>query len=263
MKVGFYQFDVKFGEKEMNIKKVSENLLKTDFDLIVLPELFNSGYLFTSKELLKEMAEEVPDGKTTEALIEVAEKMNGYIVAGIIEIDNGKIYNTAVVVGPEGFIGKHRKVHLSKYELNFFSRGKSFEVFEIGVAKIGIVTCFDSWFPEAARLLMLKGARILCHPSNFGGTKSLDVIRIRALENMVYAITANRTGIEYGEGFDAEFRGESRITNIDGTIIECADSEESLKIIDIDPELAARKSNHLCADLFEELSVYEIEKDFG
>lgn len=257
MKVGFYQFDVEFGKKENNLKKVIDKLETVDFDLIVLPELFNTGYLFTSKEQLFEIAEKIPTGKTTEALLEVARHRNGYIVAGLAEIEEEKIYNTTVIVGPEGYIGKHRKVHLSRFEENFFDSGNFFEVFDIGGVEIGIVTCFDSWFPESARLLSMKGAKILCHPSNFGGIDSLDVIRIRALENMVYTITANRIGTEYGKDFDAAFRGESRIVSYDGSILVGADSSESINIIEIDPELAAKKSNHLCADLFKELSIYE------
>ena len=255
MKVGFFQFDVQLCEKKKNTDKVFAELENVDFDLMVLPELFNSGYFFSSKDQLAHMAERIPCGKTTHLLMEIAERKNGYIVAGLAEIDDDRLYNTAVVVGPEGYVGKHRKVHLTRFETQFFSRGGKFEVFDLGGVKVGICICFDSWFPEAARLLVKKGAQILCHPSNFGGQNSLDILRIRALENMVYTITANRTGIEYGESFDAEFRGESRIIDVDGSIIITAGSSEALRIVDIDPELATRKSSVMCDDLLAEVSL--------
>ena len=123
MKVGLYQYDVKFGKKSFNLNKVTDTLLKHNFDLMVLPELFTTGYLFSSKEELISYAEPVPNGETTTALIEVANQKQAYIIGGIAEICGDQLYNTAVIVGPNGYIGKHRKIHLTKFEIPLFDRG--------------------------------------------------------------------------------------------------------------------------------------------
>lgn len=118
-------------------------------------------------------------------------------------------------------------------------------------------SCFDSWFPEACRMLTLQGAQILCHPANFGGSKSLDVIKVRALENALFTVTANRVGSEQGRDFSAEFLGESQIVGCDGEILQSVGGEETVVIIEIDPEQARRKSNIICEDLQEEWDFYK------
>lgn len=256
MKVGFYQYDVKFGKKSLNLSKVIGTLLQHNFDLIVLPELFTTGYLFSSKQEVLSYAEQVPNGETTTALIEISKKKQAYIIGGIPEIDGNKLYNTAVVVGPKGYIGKHRKIHLTKFEIPLYDKGCDFNVFNLNGIIIGVVICFDSWFPELCRILTLKGAQILCNPANFGGRKSLDIMKVRAMENMIYTVTANRIGTENGRKIAVKFLGESQIVSYNGEIMSCVGDKESIFIIDIDPEQALRKNNVMCKDLFQELNFY-------
>lgn len=260
MKVGFYQFDVKLGKIDYNLGKVEETLIQSDFDLIVLPELFTTGYLFSSKEEIFSLSEAVPNGKTVQLLVNIAKRKQAFIIGGIAEVDNNKVFNTAVVVGPNGYIGKHRKIHLTTFEKILFDRGNNIEVFDINGVMVGVEICYDAWFPELTRILINKGAQIICHPSNFGGTESLDIIKVRALENMVYTITCNRIGIEYGRDFDATFRGESQIIGCDGELLQKVDSSECVFIMDIDPNIAKDKNSAMSENLFKEINIYEVKK---
>jgi len=165
MRVGFYQFNPIFGEVKQNLDTVFNRLMKVEADLIVLPELCMSGYQFTSKEEVTVLAEEVPHGPTTQRLIALARERSMVIVAGLPERDGAHLYNSAVIVGPSGLIGCYRKTHLFYEETQFFSPGETgFQVWDIGPTKIGVMVCFDWFYPESARTLALKGADIICHP---------------------------------------------------------------------------------------------------
>jgi predicted amidohydrolase len=256
MRVGFFQFDIVFGNIAANLNKVADALRRHEFDLIVLPELFTTGYLFSSKQEAKSYAEPIPDGRTTQTLMKIARDRRAYIVGGMVEVDGDGVYNTAVVVGPDGYVGKHRKWHLSKFEIPLFDRGHELNVFNLNGVRVGVLLCFDTWFPEAARRLMLQGAQIICSPANFGGPWSLDIIKARAIENIVFTITANRTGEEHRNGIDAEFRGESQIVSCAGDVLARADHQESFSFVEIDPEQARKKSTVMCDNLIHEIQLY-------
>ena len=258
MKVGYYQFDVVQRDKFSNLDNVSIMLSSKSFDIVVLPELFNTGYLFNTKYDLISLAEKIPEGESTQELIQVSRRTGGYIVGTIPEQDGNKIYNTAILVGPEGLIGTHRKIHLSNYEKNIFAEGNNIEVFSINDFKVGIATCFEIFFPELIRILVRKGAQILCHPANFGGKLSLEIIKTRAVENKIYTITANRIGTEKHFKTIAEFRGESRIISPNGVIIAESSKEEDIKISGITPEETLDKSDAICFDYVSEWKKYKI-----
>ncbi len=257
MKAGYYQFDVKYGDKDFNRGKVSETLKGLDFDLVVLPELFTTGYLFDSKEKAAEMAEAIPGGETTRVLANLAHEKQGFIIGTIPEIDEGKLYNTAVIAGPDGFVGKQRKIHLPAVERKIFEKGTFLRTFDLNGVPVGVMTCYDGWFPEAARYLTLQGAKILCLPANFGGTMTLSIMRARAIENMVYTITANRIGVENSPGITAHFRGESQVIDYNGEILIKADEGESVSIVDINPADSRKEGLVGTFDaLMEELEFY-------
>ncbi len=258
MKVGYYQFDIVQRDKFSNLDNVSIMLSSKSFDIIVLPELFNTGYLFNTKYDLVSLAEKIPDGETTQELIQISRRTGGYIVGTIPEHAGNNIYNTAVLVGPEGLIGTHRKIHLSNYEKNIFAAGHDIEVFSVNDVKIGIATCFEIFFPELIRIMVRKGAQILCHPANFGGRMSLEIIKTRAVENKIYTVTANRIGTEKHFKTVAEFRGESRIISPNGVIINESRKEEDIKISGINPEESLDKSDAICFDYISEWKKYKI-----
>ena len=123
MKVAFIQFNPVFGEIEENIEKAVTLIQRTDAEIIVLPELFNTGYLITSKKEAFDLSEPLPGGKTTEELSAIARKKNVHIVAGLIERHAEDLFNSAVVISPSGYLGKYRKIHLFNEEKLWFQPG--------------------------------------------------------------------------------------------------------------------------------------------
>ena len=245
MRIGFFQFAPVFGEVSHNLDKVVETLGQADADLIVLPELFASGYQFVSQQEVITLSESVPNGPTTQRLIDLAKRRRMVIVAGLPERAGPACYNSAVVVGPSGFIGCYRKTHLFFEETLFFTPGDTgFQVWDIRLAKIGVMICFDWYYPEAARTLALKGAEIICHPSNLVLPNCPDSMPVRCLENRVFAITSNRTGSEARGGKDQiSFIGNSEVVAPRGAILHRATrDQEELYIVEVDPAAARNKA---------------------
>jgi predicted amidohydrolase len=247
IRAGFYQFRPVFGEIRRNVESVLRRLNGIDrgeADLIVLPELFNSGYQMVSRGELAELAEEVPGGYTTRRLSELAREKRLWIVAGLPERAGKLYYNSAVLIGPKGHLATYRKVHLFYEEKRWFAPGRNrFRSFAIGKARIGMMVCFDWYFPEAARALTLAGAEILCHPSNLVLPHGPDAMVTRCLENRVFAITANRIGSEHRGGKERlTYIGQSEIVDPRGRILFRAPrNREILKILEVDPREARRK----------------------
>jgi predicted amidohydrolase len=254
MKVGFVQFEPVFGQLAVNREKVARLLAEVDAELIVLPELFNSGYVFTSREEAFNLAEEIPGGQTVEFLGSIARRKNIHIVAGLCEKEGDRLFNSAALISPEGWRGTYRKVHLFSEEKLWFEPGEEgFKVFDIGQCRIGMMICFDWFFPEAARLLALQGAQIICHSANLVLPFCQGGMVTRCLENQVFAVTANRTGQEKRGGRDLLFTGKSQITGPNGTILcQAGSATEEVCIVDIDVRAADNKNinsyNNLFAD---------------
>jgi hypothetical protein len=122
----------------------------------------------------------------------------------------------------------------------------------------GVLTCFDLWMPEAARLLVRQGAQLLCCPANYGGPWTTQLARMRAMENATPLICANRTGVEMYAGVEATFRGESQIVGPMGEVWTSATEETALGLSIIDPTAHILKANPMCDDLMEEASRYAL-----
>ncbi|OPY92675.1 MAG: (R)-stereoselective amidase [Syntrophaceae bacterium PtaU1.Bin231] len=253
MKAGFLQYKPLFGRVDHNLDRIEALIESTDADLLVLPELFNTGYVFTSKAEVAELAEEFPGGRTVKRLTEIARRKRMHIVAGIAERYAGRLFNSAALVTPAGFGGTYRKIHLFSEEKRWFDPGDlPFEVYEIGSCRIGMMVCFDWFFPESMRVLSLKGAEIVCHPANLVLPFCQDAMVTRCLENRVFAITANRTGTEdRGGGHSLRFTGKSQITAPDGSILHrAAEEAECIEVVEIDPARARDKRLNPFNDLF-------------
>ncbi|MGB6128648.1 MAG: carbon-nitrogen hydrolase family protein [Psychrilyobacter sp.] len=260
MKISYYQMDIIFKDIEANIKKVKNSLKKLDTEMLILPELFNTGYMYPSKNDIQPYTEQIPQGKTTKALENLAKENNTFIIGGIAEVEGEYIYNTIVVVGPNGYIGKYRKIHLTKLEKKIFASGNEIKVFDILNHKIGFSICYDIWFPEHSRIMAVKGVELVCHPSNFGGKDSLDFSRIRALENNVFIVTCNRVGNEKGNDFDAHFRGESQVVSPKGEILKQSNDKEDIVTLNLDLSESNQKSGPMTEDLIKEYSIYKTPK---
>lgn len=255
MRTGYFQFAPIFGNIERNLKTVIKKLERVKADLIVLPELFTTGYQFISRREVAELSEAIPTGRTTRLLTELARDCNLWLVAGLSERDGKRLYNSSVLVGPKGYVTTYRKVHLFDEEKKWFSPGRGgFRVHSIGKARIGIMICFDWFFPEAARSLALAGADIIAHPANLILPYCPDAMVTRCIENRVFAITANRIGSEKRGGRNRlTYIGRSEVVDPVGKICTRASSNrEALEVVEIDPRRARDKKitphNHLFHD---------------
>jgi predicted amidohydrolase len=254
-KAGLFQFNPTFGKKEENIKKVFSALSDADLDLLVLPEFFATGYQFVSGQEVAELAEKIPEGYTTKSLINLSRKKNAYIIAGLPENEGGRFFNSAVLTGPEGFIGAYRKTHLFFEEKLYFSPGDTgFRVWETTAGRIGVMICFDWFFPESMRVLALMGADIIAHPSNLVLPYCPQAMPVRCLENRVFAVTANRVGEEKRkEGQGIKYIGQSLIVSPHGKVLCAADEkEEAVLVAEMDPRDARNKSLNPLNNLFDD-----------
>lgn len=255
MKAGFYQFAPAFGRKEENIGKVISALKNVDMDLLVLPEFFATGYQFISQDEVAELAEPVPDGNTTKALLSLSREKDVYVIAGLPERHGGMFFNSAILTGPEGFIGVYRKTHLYSEEKLYFTPGDTgFNAWNTTVGKIGIMVCFDWFFPEAIRTLALSGVEIVAHPANLVLPFCPDSMPVRCRDNRVFAITANRIGTEHRkEGEPLRFIGKSEIVSPRGEIlVRAPEDKEALLVAEINPNDARDKSLNPFNDIFED-----------
>jgi predicted amidohydrolase len=244
MRTGFLQYDVVFGDKEANQRKILSLIGGDRFDLLVLPELALTGYFMPSRAKTVELAEEFASGETFEFFRDAAHRQDGAIVFGFAERAGDKVYNSAALLCPDGTAYLYRKTHLFNLEKQWFDPGDTgFRVFEFRGARIGIMICFDWLFPESARTLMLRGADIICHPSNLVLPYCQDPMITRCLENRVYAITCNRTGMERQGDEMLAFTGRSQIVGPRGELLASSDGTgEKLVLLDLDPALARDKT---------------------
>lgn len=253
MKVGFYQFRPLFGKVPQNLLKVISVLRQSDADLLVLPELAFTGYYFRDRAEAMALAQETRDSPIVESLRALCREKRFYIVTGFTEKRLDKCFNSAVLIGPDGLIHTYRKLHLFNQERDWFDPGDTpLRVNLIDGARIGIMVCFDWVFPEAARVLALQGADIICHPSNLVLSHCQGVMLSRCLENRVFAITANRFGTDKRPHGTLKFTGKSQIADPDGIrLFQAPAQRELLHVIEIDPGMARDKHITALNDLME------------
>jgi predicted amidohydrolase len=204
-----------------NINNISRLLDGIKADLIVLPELSNSGYLYNSSDSLLPYCEPSDgSGDFLSALINTASRTGGVIVAGYAERDNHQIYNAAAALSSTGVIDNYRKTHLYSTEKYLFHPGNSgFKTFLWKQVSIGLMVCFDWIFPESARSLAIAGAQVIAHPANLVMPYCQDAMVTRSIENKVFTITANRIGIEKLKHVKLAFTGQSQMTSPTGEIL--------------------------------------------
>jgi len=232
LKIALAQISCKKADKTTNIEKMkayAEKAKKEDAKLVIFPELSLTDYLV--RDLIYELAEPIP-GPSVEKITEIAKQNKIYIVFGMPEMSNkaeSVIYNTAVLVGPEGYIGKYRKMHLPTHsvfeEKRYFRQGYETPVFETQIGKIGLMICYDVFFPEVSRALKLNGAQLIVCISASPAVrrKFFEILTAaRAIENNVFLAYVNLVGIEDG----LQFWGGSRIISPSGSIIAKAKYDE-------------------------------------
>jgi predicted amidohydrolase len=208
--------------------------------LLVLPELCNSGYNFTSRQMAAHLSQSVQDSSFLDYLQSKCRQFDLSIATGFNEREGGYLFNSALLITPEGIVGKYRKLHLFMNEKDYFEPGNlGLPVFDIGPCKVGMLICFDWMFPEAFRVLALKGADVICHPSNLvlpGFAQQ--AVPVHSLLNRVYVVTANRIGREG----NITFTGLSMISNPKGEVLASAPSDlEDVKVAHADIAMARDK----------------------
>jgi N-carbamoylputrescine amidase len=177
-------------------------------DLALFPELVVHGHCTPNTWAL---AEAVPDGPSVNRLVQIAKRHRLFLCAGLSEKERDIVYNTMALVGPDGYIGKQRKLHLSRDEAFLYKGGRELPVFDLGSCKVGIVICYDNQFPEIARVLALRGADVILMP-HAGRFKLwqdtpqseaaarrfthdfLKKYALRARENACFAVLADQAG---------------------------------------------------------------------
>jgi predicted amidohydrolase len=171
LKLACVQMQPSFGDVAANTAKsleLIERAADQGASLVVLPELCNTGYVFSNREEAFAIAEPVPEGPTVAAWTQIAAKHRLHLVAGICERSGSRLYNSAVVIGPSGYVGTFRKVHLWNEENLYFEPGDlGFPVFHTPIGRLGVAICYDGWFPETYRMCALQGADIVCVPTNW------------------------------------------------------------------------------------------------
>lgn len=219
-------------------------------NLIVLPELANTGYLFGTRQEAFLHAELIPEGPSMQAWLDFARKHQVYLAAGLAERDGVQLFDSAVLVGPNGFIGKYRKAHLWNREKLWFTPGNlGFPVFDTPIGRIGLLICWDIWFPEVPRLLSLQGADIICSLNNWiwtppplfddsGKCMASYLTMTAAHANNVFIAAANRIGEEQGE----RYLGCSLITGTNGWPIGKVASADEQTILYADIDLTSARS---------------------
>jgi N-carbamoylputrescine amidase len=256
MRIAVGQFEPRIGEKRENVVRTLELIdeaAERGAELVVLPELCNSGYMFASQEEAESLAERVPDGPTVAAWLERCATHGIVLVAGIAERDGDLLYNSAVVLAPNGHIGTFRKLHLWNEENRWFAKGdRGVPVFDTPVGRIATIVCYDGWFPECYRLAALGGADLVCIPTNWvpipgqaEGQPAMATILCQAAahSNSIVVAAADRIGVERGQ----PFIGQSVIVSHTGWPLSGPASVDGAELlvadVDLDEARSARRWN--------------------
>jgi predicted amidohydrolase len=239
--VALAQLNCKPGDKKQNLKAIERAATaaeKKRAKLLILPELSLTGYVV--RDQIYELAEEIP-GPSTKIIEKIARDTGLYVVFGMPEKSRkaqATLHNTAVLVGPKGFIGKYRKMYLPTHsvfeEKRYFRPGYETAVFDTGLGKIGLLICYDVYFPEVTRLIRLEGAQlIICISASPAVRRTFFEIltAARAVENVAFLAFVNLVGVEDG----LQFWGGSRLIGPNGRIIVQAKyDEEDFVVSEVD-----------------------------
>jgi predicted amidohydrolase len=232
------QIDCALGDPQTNLSKIISYLRRAaerDARLVMFPECALTGYAFDSLSEAVPVAEPI-DGPSSEAIAAACRETGTYTVVGFIERERDEFYNAAMLVGPDGVVGSYRKVHLPFIGIDrFLTPGdRQFQVFDLPFGRVGVNICYDISFPEAARVLKLKGAELIALITNWpeAAWRSPEfVASTRALENHLFYAATDRVGIERGW----KFIGRSKIVDCNGdTLAEAGAENEELLIAAID-----------------------------
>jgi N-carbamoylputrescine amidase len=265
VKVGLVQMSCS-SNKEENMQKAIAGIKDAaakGANIVCLQELFTSLYFCDVEDYDNfKLAEKIP-GATTDTLGEVAAACNVVVIASLFEKRTQGIYhNTTAVIDADGkYLGMYRKMHIPEdpayYEKFYFTPGDlGYKTFDTKFAKIGVLICWDQWYPEAARLTALQGAEILFYPTAIGWATSQDeatnieqynawqtIQRSHAVANGVHVVSVNRVGLEQNGAM--KFWGGSFVSNPFGTLLyKGSHDNEETEVVEIDTDATDRYRTH-------------------
>ena len=266
VRVAAAQYEPRVGDVEHNRDEAvawTRRAAQQGAQLVVLPELASSGYVFNDDAEAARTAESADDGPVVSALREVCVELGCHVVVGLNERDGERRHNSAVLIGRDGTLAAYRKLHLYYNEQSWFVPGEALPLVETPIGRIGFVICFDLWFPEAARALALAGAEIIAVPTNWvasfkktvwddrGYCQGDYIAMATAAQNGVVMVCADRIGTERG----TTFLGASIIVGADGWPMAGPASKDQAELlvadVDLDDVETARcrtPRNHLLND---------------
>ncbi|WP_439592963.1 nitrilase family protein [Microbacterium sp.] len=245
------QLEPRFGDVVHNVERTADVIARAadrGADIVVLPELVSTGYMLQSRDEAFALAEVAGHGPATSRWLELARELDVVIVAGFAEQDGASLYNAAFLAQPDGTHAVYRKVHLWDEEALYFEPGDlGFPVVHTRHGRIGMLICYDGWFPESYRTLAGKGADLVCVPTNWvpipgqrdGEAAMATVLTMAAAHtNGIVVAAADRVGTERGQ----EFIGQSLIASHTGwPVAGPADAAaEALLVADVDLAEARR-----------------------
>lgn len=250
VRVAVAQTAPELGANDRNLAHVVEQIGEAaarDAQLVVFPECALSGYIVDNLDELERLAEPIP-GPATQRLVAACARWQVHLVVGILEQGVDAIYNSAILVGPRGLVGRYRKAHLPGLGLDrLVAHGNTpFAVHETPIGRIGMAICYDIRFPEPTRVLALQGADVIAIPTNWPVMDRVappstipDVLtRARACENRVFLAVADRVGKEHG----STFLGRSQLVDAYGTVVaEGSARDEEILYADFDLAVAREK----------------------
>ncbi|MDW8074271.1 MAG: nitrilase-related carbon-nitrogen hydrolase [Bacteroidota bacterium] len=253
MQIAVVQMQPQYGNIHANVNRVCELLSRADAAVVVFPELALSGYFFTDREQLRNVALEL-NSPALQTIEQVATAQRKVAIVGFPEQAGERIYNSAVLYDGCGGSYIYRKTHLFYRERLVFDEGDT-GFFVIAIdwldVRIGMMICYDWRFPEAARTLALQGADVIVCPSNLVTHVWRMAMPVRALENKVYVAVANRIGKETQGEETLEFNGHSAIYGYNGTLLaELPSDTEGIAVASIEPALTRSKSFNQFNDIF-------------
>jgi predicted amidohydrolase len=240
VRVACVQFAPTVGARDQNVADslaILASGVANGATILVLPELASSGYVFESREEAFELSEEVPGGPACAAWTDFAQANGVHVVGGLPERSGSELYDTAVLCGPDGLVGKYRKLHLWGDENLYFEAGQARPpVFPTVVGRIGLAICYDAWFPEVFRVMASGKADLVCMPFNNAGalregisTTEMGAVLCRAAAhvNGLCIAIANRVGSERG----VTFVGQSSLISYSGAVFAGPGSAEAPDVV--------------------------------
>lgn len=245
MRLAVCQTYPRFADVAANLHTIEHLLERHPADLSIFPECAFSGYGFDSRAAANRAAVSL-DGPEIGRIRDALRKSGGRAaLVGLLEASGERLFNAAVLVTQDGVLGVYRKSHLLHLGVDRFDDpgDLGLPVFELDGARIGVLICFEFSLPEPARVLKLRGAQLICVPTNWPEKAEIScdfAPRVRAQENHVFVATCDRVGEEAG----FRFRGRSRILDPEGRVLAEADAVAE-QVLEIELDLAAADHNRV------------------